>query len=117
MSSPSPVTADDLDLAVQLAVNVLREAPVDAWTRNAGPLTWDCWETVEHLSDDLFAYAVQLGPRTPPLGREVPFIWESRRPGGPGDRDPWPTLLWATGRTELPGRPRLTTWRWNGTPR
>ncbi|MYS92415.1 MULTISPECIES: maleylpyruvate isomerase N-terminal domain-containing protein [Streptomyces] len=208
--SPSSVTADDLDLAVQLAVAVLRKAPSAAWDRRAGSLEWDCWETVEHLSDDLFAYAVQLGPRTPPLAGEVPFVWESRRTGGPAnavhaDRkagptgllqvleasgallvamvrttspevrayhvfgtsdaegfaamgivetlvhthdlaqglglawdppadlcsrvlarlfpdapsstDPWPTLLWATGRAELQERPRLTTWRWDGTPR
>jgi hypothetical protein len=38
-------------------------------------------------------------------------------PGAPRDEAPWPTLLWATGRAELPGRPRLTTWRWYGEPR
>ncbi|MEU6621975.1 maleylpyruvate isomerase N-terminal domain-containing protein [Streptomyces litmocidini] len=208
--SRAPVTADDLDLAVQLAVAALREAPPAAWEDKAGPLEWDCWETVEHLSDDLFAYAAQLGPRTPPLDGDVPFVWESRRPGGPAnaihaDRgagptgllqvleasgallvamvrtappqtrahhvfgvsdpegfaamgivetlvhthdlaqgidlawsppadlcsrvlarlfpdappspDSWTTLLWATGRAELPGHPRLTAWRWDGTPR
>ncbi|MGJ5755016.1 acetyltransferase (GNAT) family protein [Streptomyces puniciscabiei] len=26
---------------------------------------------------------------------------------------PWPTLLWATGRGELPGRAPVTEWRWN----
>ncbi|AEW92586.1 MULTISPECIES: maleylpyruvate isomerase N-terminal domain-containing protein [Streptomycetaceae] len=209
-AAPAPVTADDLDLVVRLAVAALREAPPEAWDREAGSLEWDCWETVEHLADDLFAYAAQLGPQEPPLDGEVPFVWESRRPGGPAnavhaDRaagpagllrvleasgallaamvrtrpprvrayhvfgvsdpegfaamgivetlvhtydlaqglglgwnppagvcarvlarlfpdaprttDPWPTLLWATGRGELPGRPRLTTWRWDGTPR
>ena len=205
-----PVTADDVDQAVQLAVAALREAPPAAWDGRAGSLEWDCWETVEHLSDDLFVYAAQLGPRTPSLDGHVPFVWESRRPGGPGnaihadraagatgllqvleasgallvamvhttpatvrayhsygvsdpegfaamgvvetlvhthdlaeglglawdppadlcsrvltrlfpdapeDSAPWPTLLWATGRAELPGHPRLTTWRWNGAPR
>ncbi|MYT11396.1 MULTISPECIES: maleylpyruvate isomerase N-terminal domain-containing protein [unclassified Streptomyces] len=207
---PSAVTADDLDRAVQLAVSVLRQAPPTAWDGRAGSLEWDCWETVEHLSDDLFAYAVQLGPRRPPLEGNVPFVWESRRPGGPSnavhadraagpagllqvleasgallvamvrttppevrahhvfgvsdpegfaamgavetlvhthdlakglglawnppadlcarvlarlfpdvpqDADPWPTLLWATGRAELPGHPRRTTWRWDGSVR
>ena len=208
---PRPaVTPDDLDHAVQLAVATLRAAPPSAWDTPAGTLEWDCWETVEHLSDDLFAYAVQLGPRTPPLTHDVPYVWESRRPGGPfnaihADRAagpaglletleasgallvamvrtstpdtrayhsfgvadpegfaamgivetlvhthdlaeglglaweppadlcarvlarlfphaplatyPWPTLLWATGRAELGDRPRLTTWRWDGTPR
>jgi hypothetical protein len=83
--APGPVTADDLDQSVQLAVAVLREAPAEAWEGKAGSLEWDCWETVEHLADDLFAYAAQLGPRTPPLTGEVPFVWESRRPGGPAN--------------------------------
>ncbi len=205
-----PVTPDDLGQAVRLAVATLREAPAEAWDGRAGSLEWDCWETGEHLSDDLFAYAAQLGPGSPPLTGEVPFLWESRRPGGPAnaihadraagpagllqvleasgallvamarttppqtrayhgygvsdpegfaamglvetlvhthdlaeglglvwappaglcsralarlfpdapqDTDPWPTLLWATGRAELPGRPLLTTWRWYGEPR
>ncbi|UGT62606.1 maleylpyruvate isomerase N-terminal domain-containing protein [Nocardia asteroides] len=30
--------------------------------------------------------------------------------------DPWPTLLWATGRAELPDRARRTDWRWYGSP-
>ncbi|CAM5233436.1 GNAT family N-acetyltransferase OS=Streptomyces tendae OX=1932 GN=GUR47_26605 PE=4 SV=1 [Streptomyces tendae] len=204
------MTADDLALAVRLVVEVLRQAPPAAWEAKAGSLEWDCWETVEHLGDDFFAYAVQLGPAVPPLDGEVPFVWESRRPGGPAnavhadrgagpagllqvleasgallvamvrtsppetrahhvfgasdpegfaamgivealvhthdlarglglawdppaglcsrvlDRlfpdvpsttDPWPTLLWATGRAELPGHPRLSTWRWDGAPR
>ncbi|GAA1364111.1 hypothetical protein [Streptomyces beijiangensis] len=209
----SPVTADDIDLAVQLAIAVLREAPAEAWTAKAGSLEWDCWEVVEHLSDDLFTYATQLGIRTPAVVDWLPFLCESRRPGGPenavhADRvggpagllqvleassallvamvrttpaevrsfhsfgasdpegfaamgvvetlvhthdladglglvwnppadlcarvlarlfpyasdvpdgtDPWLTLLWATGRAELPGHPRLTKWRWDGTPR
>ncbi|WP_092523695.1 maleylpyruvate isomerase N-terminal domain-containing protein [Actinopolyspora saharensis] len=209
-SSSSSGAADDLDIALELAVDVLSEADSEDWGNKAGSLEWDCWETVEHLSDDLFAYAVQLGPRTPPRDGKVPFVWESRRPGGPenaihadrtagpagllrtleasgallvamvrttspqtrayhvfgvsdpegfaamgivetlvhthdlarglglswtppaapcsralirlfphapGDADPWSTLLWATGRTELPGHPRLATWSWDGTPR
>ncbi|MGP4047653.1 maleylpyruvate isomerase N-terminal domain-containing protein [Streptomyces sp. 2A115] len=32
------------------------------------------------------------------------------------DTDPWTALLWATNRTELPGRPRQEGWRWRGSP-
>jgi hypothetical protein len=32
------------------------------------------------------------------------------------DLDPWSGLLWATGRIALPGRPRVTRWRWHGAP-
>jgi hypothetical protein len=209
-AAPPPVTPDDLDQAVQLAVVALREVPPEAWDGLAGSLEWDRWETAEHLSDDLFAYAAQLGPRRPPLTGSVPFGWERRHPGGPAnaihaDRaagpagllqvleasgallvamarttpprvrayhlfgmsdpegfaamgivetlvhtydlvaglgvrwnppaglcsrvlarlfpdapattDPWLTLLWAAGRAELPGRPRLDTWRWYAEPR
>lgn len=29
------------------------------------------------------------------------------------DPEPWPTLLWATGRGDLPGRAPVTEWRWS----
>lgn len=73
------VTASDVDQAVWTAVDALSSAPVD-WDGLAGSLSWTCWETVEHLADDLFCYAAQLGPRRPPLDGEVPFVWTPRRP-------------------------------------
>lgn len=204
-----PVTADDVTAAVRLAVDALQESPAADWHIPAGTLTWTCWETVEHLNDDLFAYAAQLGPRTPPLDGEVSFHWDRRREGGPAnavfadpssgtagllqtleacgallsamvrttapevrsyhgygisdaegfaamgvvetlvhthdlaeglgitwappadlcdrvlarlfpdapaDEDRWTVLLWSTGRAELPGRERVTSWRWQGAP-
>lgn len=212
-TAPGTLTADDLQHAVRLSLATLRGAAAttttDDWQRPAGALTWSCWETVEHLADDLFAYAAQLGLEAP-LDTEVPFLWERRREGGPAnvtyadpeagtsgllqvlescgamltalvrtvpadrrayhcfgisggegfaamgiveilvhthdvatglgvpfhppaglcdrvllrlfpdaptDTDRWPTLLWATGRGELPGRERLTSWRWFAEPR
>lgn len=204
-----PVTADDVTSAVRLAVDTLRASPADDWRVPAGTLSWDCWETVEHLSDDLFAYAVQLGPRTPSLESEVPYRWAPEREGGPwnaifanpeagaagllqtleasgallaamvrtaspdlrsfhsygvsdpegfaamgivetlvhthdvtaglslswtppqdvcdrvlarlfpdapDDEDRWAVLLWSTGRADLPGRERVTSWKWHGAP-
>ncbi|MFD8689372.1 VOC family protein [Streptomyces sp. NPDC059651] len=204
-----PVTADDVTSAVRLAVDTLGQSPAEDWHIPAGALTWDCWETVEHLSDDLFAYAVQLGPRRPPLEGEVPYRWAPDREGGPwnaifanpeagttgllqtleasgallsamvrtaspdlrsfhsyGVSDPegfaamgivetlvhthdvaaglslpwappndlcdrvlarlfpdapdaedrWTVLLWSTGRADLPGRERVTSWKWHGAP-
>jgi hypothetical protein len=197
------VTAEDLDACATAAVAALRPARGADWSVPAGSLTWTCWETVEHLADDLFSYAAQLGPVAP--DRTLPFEAGRRGPGGalntiradpaagvdglldvlaacgallaavvrtapPGRRghhvhgpadaeasaamgvletvvhthdvatglgrpwtpdpgpcarvlarlmpevepagDPWTTLLWATGRAELPGRPRRTPWRW-----
>jgi predicted enzyme related to lactoylglutathione lyase len=204
-----PVTADDVTLAVRLAVDTFATSPSDNWRIPAGSLDWSCWETVEHLSDDLFAYAVQLGPRRPSLESEVPYRWAPDREGGPrnsvfanpeagpagllqtleasgallasmvrtaspdvrsyhsygssdpegfaamgivetlvhthdvaeglslawtppaglcdrvlarlfpdapDDEDRWTVLLWATGRADLPGRDRVTSWRWHGAP-
>ncbi|MBB5868718.1 hypothetical protein F4553_002097 [Allocatelliglobosispora scoriae] len=206
----TPVTADDVDLAVSSAVSLLRPALHLDWRVPAGGLTWSCWETLEHAADDLFAYALQLGPKQPPTDAYVPVVCLPARDGGPrssifveaasgnagvlqvlegcaallvgvvtitpsevrafhglGVSDPegfaamgivevlahthdvasglglsfvppadlcdrvlrrlfpdapteterWPTLLWATGRGELPGRPALTEWRWDVTPR
>lgn len=204
------VTADDVRLAVRLAIAALREMPPPAWDARTESLEWTRWETVEHLLDDLVSYAARLAPEPPPLDGRVPFRRVSRRDGGPAgtvhadreagpagllqaldasagmlaamvrcsspdvrayhvygasdpegfaamgvvetlvhthdiveglglpwdppaglcsralgrlfpdvprDTEPWPTLLWATGRGELPGRPRLTSWRWDGTVR
>ncbi|MFF7453166.1 maleylpyruvate isomerase N-terminal domain-containing protein [Kitasatospora sp. NPDC008115] len=206
--TPDGPTPDDLAAVLRLAVDTLSAAPAGAdWSRPAGGVDWDCWTTVEHLADDLLAYAAQLGPQEPPRDRYVPFVSRRPFPGGPnsfvfarredgprgllevleasgglmvatartrtpevrafhpwGLADPagfvamslvetlvhlhdvaeglglpwdppadvcrrtlarlfpdvtpdpaagsWRTLLWATGRTELPGRPRRTDWRW-----
>jgi hypothetical protein len=207
---PGPVTAEDVDEVVAAAVLALGTRIDRDWHVGAAGLDWDCWETVEHAADDLFAYAAQLTAKRPPLTRYVPIDAPARRSGGPrstvfGDpeagpeglvqvldacggllsaavstaapsvrafhpfgvsdaegfaamgivevavhlydvapvlgfdwapgealchrvlhrlfpeappgADRWPTLLWATGRIELPGRPRLTQWRWHGEPR
>lgn len=205
----APVTAADVTRAVGFAVAALGRAPAEAWGHQAGSLEWDCWETVEHIADDLFAYATQLTPATP-AGGYVPIAMTSTRPGGaesaihvdrekgtagllqaveacgallvamvtttspgtrawhpygtsdpegfaamgaaetlvhghdaaqglgvpweppadlcarvlnrlfpgaPADALPWAALLWATGRADLPDRPRLGEWRWYSEPR
>jgi len=39
-------------------------------------------------------------------------------PDAPTDTARWPTLLWATGRGDIPGRERVTgRWRWYAAPR
>lgn len=207
-----PVTAEDLAEGVRLVVALLRRPAALAadWDLPAGQLEWSCWETAEHLADDLFSYAAQLGPQPTSAAADVPFVWRREAPGkpanvvfadrrggpegvaqvvqacgtlhvamvrtappdarafhifgttdpegsaamglvelfvhahdlagglgvgwtapqaicarvlarlfptAPADGEPWPTLLWATGRGELPGRERLTRWRWDSAPR
>ncbi|HEU5421719.1 MAG TPA: hypothetical protein VFV41_28840 [Streptosporangiaceae bacterium] len=207
-----PAAAADVESAVRLTTATLGQAQdMDwmAWDAKAGPLEWTCWETVEHIADNLFFHAAQLGPRIPATDRSVPFAWARHRPGGPGlvifadraagpaglvqvvdacgallvamaattppevrayhdigvldtggfaaisiaetllhmhdvaaglglawappaglcgrvldrffpdapaDTGRWETLLWATGRAELPGRPRRTEWDYHGAP-
>ncbi|MFD4754806.1 MULTISPECIES: maleylpyruvate isomerase N-terminal domain-containing protein [unclassified Streptomyces] len=81
--------ADDVRASVACAVAALAPAATTAgaasWSAPAGPLTWSCWETGEHLADDLFAYAAQLTPAAPPSDDDVPFRWESTTPGGPAN--------------------------------
>lgn len=81
--TPGPVTADDVTEAVRLSIAALRDAPGDRWDAPAGDLAWTCWQTAEHLADDLFAYALQLGPERPPLTGLVPVVYRSEFPGGP----------------------------------
>ena len=78
-----PVTAADVREAVYLAADTLATVVERDWRVPAGDLDWDCWETVEHIADDLFAYASQLGPRRPSVTEPVPIGFEYRRPGGP----------------------------------
>ncbi|WP_433548821.1 hypothetical protein ACQPZG_30010 [Streptomyces sp. CA-294286] len=204
------LTPDDVRRSVGLASAVLREAADADWTVRAGALDWDCWETAEHLVDDLFSYAAQLASgRT---DTDVPLRYTRQSPGSPSNAvrvereagvagllvvlesaggllyavaaaaepqvrahhvfgvsdpegfvamgvvetlvhthdlatglgigeaweppaelcagvlgrlfpdvpdglPPWPALLWATGRGDLPGVPRRDTWRWYGEPR
>jgi hypothetical protein len=93
----APVTAADVTLAVRFAVAALAPAPAAVWGNKAGALEWDCWETVEHIADGLFAYATQLTPATPE-GGYVPIAMTSTRPGGAEsaihvDRDQGPAGL------------------------
>lgn len=197
----------DVRQVVTLAIDTLRQADAEAWENKAGTLDWTCWETLEHLADDLFTYAARFGLTQPPTTGLLPFRTSSDRRGGPTnvifveraagpggllrivevcggllasvlrtaspttvayhvygpsnpegfaamavvetlihthdiaqglkltwspprdlcervlqrlfphvalDSDAWETLLWATGRTTLPGRPQLTDWRWYG---
>jgi hypothetical protein len=88
MSDHAPsIGPEALERVLGLALDLLRGAPAAAagWEVPAGPLEWNCWETGEHLADDLFAYAAQLAEPVGPLGGEVPFRWAAERAGGPAN--------------------------------
>jgi hypothetical protein len=61
-----PVSAaDQFDRAALLSVERLRLLTDRDWSVPASPLDWSCWETVDHMVDCLFSYAVQLAGRRP----------------------------------------------------
>ncbi len=77
------VTADDVQTTVAAAIDALLPAADRDWSVPAGALMWTCWETAEHIADDLFAYAVQLGPAKPSATTYVPVAWERKYDGAP----------------------------------
>jgi hypothetical protein len=74
---------DDLDTSVRFAVATLSTAIEHDWQVPARDLQWTCWETLEHVADDLFTYAGQIVVQATGLDDYVPFVFESTRHGGP----------------------------------
>jgi hypothetical protein len=74
------VTADDVTTTVAAAVRALSTATDADWSVPAGDLEWDCWETAEHVADDLFFYAAQLG--APEFEDDLPLRAEPNHAGG-----------------------------------
>jgi len=74
---------DDLDAVLTEAVRALRGAVDRIWDVPATGLTWTCRETLEHVADNLFAYAGQLAVHTPETSTYVPFAFHADREGGP----------------------------------
>jgi hypothetical protein len=72
---------DDLEDTVAAACAALRTAADLDWDRPASGLTWTVRSTVEHVADDLFAYAGQIATATPELEEYVPFTYSADRPG------------------------------------
>jgi uncharacterized protein (TIGR03083 family) len=71
-----------------------------------------CDELLVHTDDA--ARGLDL-PFTPPVGL-VEATLRRLFPWAPADTEPWPTLLWANGRIDLPGQERQVDWRWHCAP-
>ena len=70
-------------------------------------------ETLVHTHDVAAGLGLEWTPPADLCDRVLTRLF----PDAPAGGDRWQTLLWATGRGELPARPRQATWRWDGTPR
>jgi hypothetical protein len=84
--------------AVAHCVDSLTGIPADRWHVRAGDLEWTCWETLEHLADDLLTYALRFGLAQPMDVPRVPLRISRERPEGPanvifGDREAGPEGL------------------------
>jgi hypothetical protein len=74
-----------------------------------------CVEALLHGQDIAVGLGLALDPPRDVCARVLTRLFPAAAPGL-AETDPWTALLWATGRTELPGRPRLEQWRWRGAP-
>jgi hypothetical protein len=70
-------------------------------------------ETLVHLHDVAGGLGFAWQPDEDVVRRTLDRLF----PQAPAGQDPWPTMLWATGRGALPGRDRLDEWRWDSTVR
>ncbi|MYR62093.1 hypothetical protein GTY54_39805 [Streptomyces sp. SID625] len=64
-------------------VKTLSGVSSSRWSAPAGDLEWTCWETLEHLADDLLTYALRFGLEHPMDVRRVPLRLSSDRAAGP----------------------------------
>jgi uncharacterized protein (TIGR03083 family) len=71
-----------------------------------------CDELLVHTDDA--ARGLQV-PFTPPAELARATL-ERLFPWAPAGADPWPILLWANGRIDLPGQERQVDWRWQCAP-
>jgi DinB superfamily len=70
-------------------------------------------ETLVHTNDVVEGLGLAWTPPVDLCDRVLARLF----PHAPADTDRWQALLWATGRVELPDRPRLTDdWRWHSSP-
>ncbi len=122
-----PQLVRELGVAAEVLARVIDAAP-------PGARGWHPWgspdpsgfaaigsaELLVHAAD----VAVALGLDWFPPAALAAGLRARLFPWAPDDVDPWTAVLWATGRADLPGRPRVTSWRyhlaplaeWDGTP-
>ncbi|MFI1758005.1 hypothetical protein [Streptomyces sp. NPDC020571] len=84
--------------AVAHCVKTLSGVRSSRWGARAGDLEWTCWESLEHLADDLLTYALRFGLEHPMDVPRVPLRLSSDRAAGPvnvifGDRAAGPEGL------------------------
>lgn len=129
-AQPLPLVTDrdagpEAAIEVLLMVGGLVAAVVDS--RPASARSWHIWgtadpegfaamgvvETLAHAFDLTQGLGVEFAAPADLVAPALARLF----PEAPEDTDPWPTLLWATGRGELDGRAkRDPDWTWHAAP-
>lgn len=81
----------------------------------AGFAAMGCVEVLLHGEDIARGLGLSLYPPRELCARVLARLFPDVVDGLAGV-DPWAALRWATGRIELPGRPRRERWQWHGAP-
>jgi hypothetical protein len=81
----------------------------------AGFVAMGCAETLLHGDDIAQGLGLTIDPPRDVCARVLARLFPDTAPEL-ATVDPWAALRWATGRIELPGRPRLEEWSWRGAP-
>jgi hypothetical protein len=110
---------DDLGTAGRLLAAAVTMAPSAARGYHpfgqadaAGFAAMGCDEVLIHTADVAAHLGLDFAPDADLAARVASRLF----PWAPSDVDPWDALRWANGRMALPGRPRLTRWRWHCAP-
>ncbi|MCE7081229.1 maleylpyruvate isomerase N-terminal domain-containing protein [Streptomyces sp. ST2-7A] len=116
-SAPVPPALEGLRIAGSILASAVREADpgVRAWhpyghSDGPGFAAMGVLELTVHARD--IAQGLGLEPGIPDELAEP--VVERLFPDAPPGFRPAETLLWCTGRTEIPGLPRRRGWRWDG---
>ncbi|MFE3626313.1 maleylpyruvate isomerase N-terminal domain-containing protein [Streptomyces goshikiensis] len=115
--APVPAALEGIRIAGTLLANTVDNTPSDvrAWhpyghSDAAGFAAMGVLEMVVHSRD----IARGLDIDWTPSGELSAPVVKRLFPDAPTGHDPAATLLWCTGRAELPGLPRQSGWRWYG---
>jgi hypothetical protein len=120
---PEDAVPADLVRELGIAADVLARVVA---TARPGDRGWHPWgvadaagfagmgivELLVHAGDVASAQGLDWSPPPGPVLAALQRLF----PDAPVEAHPWRALLWCTGRADLPGRARVTGWRWHAAP-
>jgi uncharacterized protein (TIGR03083 family) len=104
-----------LSATVRAAVPSVRAYHPTGMADPAGFAGMGCVETLVHGEDIARSLGLAVDPPRDLCARVLGRMFPQAAADLTGT-DSWTALLWATNRTQLPGHPQQTHWRWRGNP-